>query len=103
MGAALQTALDTNDDDGEKKVLYSWILRTLLTSSLLHLENNCTLSCSLLAVTQIRGDSAVGSSPPSPLRYVASIFITRKIHQFLSLFDPRRIVSTHAMIGALDS
>ena len=40
------------------------------------------LSCSLLAVTQIRGH-IVGSSPPSPLLYMPCIFIARRVRQLL--------------------
>ena len=43
-----------------------------------------------IGVTQVRGHK-VGSSPPSPLRYVPCIFIARRLQPF-----PRRRESKHA-------
>lgn len=56
-----------------------------------------------IIVTQIRG-SIAGSSPPSPLRHVPCIFISR---QEFSPFFTRRFASncafTHARLSAVDS
>ena len=63
------------------------------------------LTVVLIVVPQIRGHiRTAGSSPRSPLRYVPCIYFYREKDWALSsLVDSRRIVPTHAIVGALDS
>ena len=61
-----------------------------------------SFSPSLLVVTQIRGHTA-GSCPPLPTRVRALHSYLENISALSSLVDSRRIVLTHAIIGALDS
>ena len=68
----------------------------------IYLRPSFSLSLLLIVVTLIRGHMA-GSSPPLPTTVRALQFYREKIPAFYFLVDSRRIVLTHAIVGALSS
>ena len=67
-----------------------------------HLLCSPFLFRSILGVAKARSHM-VSSTLPSPLRYAPCIFYRENNSALFSLVDSRRIVPTHALVGALDS